>query len=262
MNNRMDKARDWQRAGYELPADLVRVLDLLDAIQDAVVAHGPALPAFDTLSPDDVGRVLDKLSADYAAHNAREDAHKALLRLAEAEVARATREATPAVLGQMRRAFNTAADTFVNSVAKLPATLDADTVATLSTEALTAYGEAKAAAEVIRSADAFVARLRSGLGNSESTVVCRVLNPATYGELDKLISARTGNHTRIEREIGSVYLAAARNGVPFELSANAAEPAERAGALEAQRQADFEASRKDRSGPSRRDVDFLRAHRG
>jgi hypothetical protein len=120
------------------------------------------------------------------------------------------------VIKQLEPEFAKQADAYVRVVSVLPSELTSDTLVTGGPAIVSAYGEAQQAAAYLNAVSSWVASTAPICGGDGLEFVLRILRPETSAQLAKLDeAARLRNVDRVLGAVNPIYLAAARNGVPW-----------------------------------------------
>ncbi|MDV6246881.1 hypothetical protein [Rhodococcus opacus] len=210
----------WADLGLKLPAGLTKYSDLLEELKWSAQKPTPVIDV-DKLNTKNLAATIETISAELAAAEHHDDA---VLRTRR-ELARAiVREAgvfVPDALEQLRPRFDTEVARYTEAVSKLPTELTSDSLVKAGPDALAAFGVASEAAGFIAAVDHWLASLNNlpATAGFQQEPVLRVTAPETMADLRKLEKA--GNATKVDAlvtQVGKVYLAAAQNGIKFQMN--------------------------------------------
>jgi hypothetical protein len=218
---------NWTALGVKLPKPLADKCDVFDAVRYVETAHAVTVDTSAITAKNaeqavaDLAARLLPAQAEAGKRSALDQAKDGILNRLGFEILSAAAEALPDVLEQLRPGFERAVSVFVESVENLPRPLSSQALVDAGPSVLSEYQNAREAASVIATMDAWLATLNqlpvyAGLQTSPAL---RVLSPSNRGELAKLLAAHDSrNADPLEIELGKLYLAAAREGIAFNLN--------------------------------------------
>jgi hypothetical protein len=222
-----DRVSRWSGSlGVTLPADLVKAIEVFEAIRWTEVGHRPQI---------DLSKVTAKnveiLIRDHASHLALLDkpgegwgelttAKKAYADAAAREVVRLASGAVDGVIEQLTPGFDEAATAYVAAVDLLPEDLSSENLVKAGAAAVGAYGQAQDAAAKLTTVHGWASSLRE-LPSHHADVEragLYIIRPANILQLIELDKASDAKVNDVQRAVGgTVLLLAAREGYEFSI---------------------------------------------
>ncbi|BCN45257.1 hypothetical protein [Prescottella equi] len=220
INVTVDKIATWQDAlGVKLPKPLTDLLAVRDELAYVETSHEPVIDV-SRVKPANVADEVEAVARELAVKAERFEARSRLLSALNRKILHAATAAVPDVIEQLTPVFGQAAHTYADAVAKLPEELSSDSLVVAGPDALAAFGAAVEAAKHLAAVDQWLAGLSQLPGYAaEAHPALRVCAPSDYQQMHTLLTAHNaaGTVDPLVREVGPVYLAAARAGAGFEI---------------------------------------------
>jgi hypothetical protein len=219
----------WTDYGVTLRKALADAVAAFDAVSAVEVGHQATIDLAKITSPATAEKEIRKLAdamilttpvgGGVAPVSVLQGAKTHARQVAARNVIVQARAAVPDAVEQLTPHFTEAAEAYVEAVSALPAEITAEELVRAGGPVVQAYGEAKAAAAVLGSVDAWVASLSQLQGIAgEADPVLRLLRPEAPAQLARLDEAYQGRHDGAVSALGPAWLAAARLGVPFAIN--------------------------------------------
>lgn len=216
----MNEINNWTALGVKLPAELVKAIDVYEAIRYATVEHPPVFDLAGVNEKNAEDRI-NTLADELARAAVVGDAKRHALAAASQEVTRQAGAAVPAVITELTPAFERSVSSFTEAVNGLPDDLTSDQLVAAGAATVSLYLAAKEAAAHIAVVDGWLASLvdlpyYAGLPQEPCL---RVTSPLNRDELLVLLNAHQANNVDpLVRDLNPVYVAAAKNGIAFKIS--------------------------------------------
>ncbi|MEE3852778.1 hypothetical protein VZC37_20735 [Gordonia sp. LSe1-13] len=215
----------WTGLGVTLPQELSTAIETFEAIRWVETGHtvGFDLGGITAENAEEkivefANRLVPALkTGDHLGRTPLEEAKRRMLDSAAREVLGKATVAVPEVIAQLTPEFDKHAAAYIDAVAVLPDTVNAESLVQAGAEAVTAYATAQAEAAWLNQVSSWVAGTRSlpGFAGQDVDVALRILRPTNALQLEKLDAALHPNANQTLGALNRVFYTAAREGIEF-----------------------------------------------
>lgn len=201
--------------GVTLSKELTEKLDKLAALNCAELYV--TIPDVTNLTADNADELVTAYAQELATKEQFGKAKTQIRTVLVSSVLDGARAEIPKVIEKLTPAFDKAVETYVSAVNELPDDLSSDVLVAAGPETVKSYQTATGAAALLAQIDSWVASLQRLTGGDVPDKSVRILAPENHRELDKLDSVRLNRRDTTPNVIVPVFLAAAREGIKFEV---------------------------------------------
>ncbi len=222
--------RTWTSMGIKLPAELVKALELFEAVRYIEVEHRPRVD-LDAITAKNAEAKIKALAEEYlfstqphgGGHTPLTKAKKEIVDAATGRVINLAKKSIPELIDQLSPEFDAHAAAYTEAVELLPNNLSVGALLDGGSEAGSAAIEAF---QIAKDEAAHLGRFADWLAATSQLIppydyepVLSVLRPTDLGQLQTLDRAAEREPAEdAVRKINPVFYAAARNGVDFVLN--------------------------------------------